>query len=56
MVTCNTTENELGSFAIGSAHTSSKGTINWSFEGGDGGFVNSDERSDDGESRCGRLA
>ena len=49
---CNTTEDKLGLF--GSAHTSSKGMIiycNSTFEGGDGGF-DSDECSDDGESRC----
>ena len=54
--TCNTTEDELG--LVISAHTSSKGTIvycNCTFEGGDGGY-DSDECSDDGESRGGRPA
>ena len=48
---CNTTED-------GSAHTSLKGTIvncNCSFEGGNGGY-DSNECSDDGESRGGMLA
>ena len=53
---CNTTEDELG--LVGSAHMSSKGTIiycNCSFEGGDDGY-DSDDCSDDGESRGGRPA